>query len=433
MIDAQPPKDLRPRMASHARTPTVSLMDSSLTVSSLTVASASRPARPLRAAILPLLTVLAAASLTACGGGEPAGVPGGGGGAGGGMAGGGPGGPGGAPGGGRATPVSLQIARPGDLEVTLRASSNLRAREQVDVLPRQGGVVAAILVEEGSRVQEGAVLARLDATEWRLQAEQAEARAQASREAVTRARALAQLDLISEQEVERLVSESRVTEAEVGLARLRVENAEIRAPISGVVTHRYIERGAQIGTAAPAFAIADLDRLEAHLAVPERDVSRVTTGQLARILLQEGAEPVAAGRVERIRPVVDPASGTVQVTVSVPASAGGVMLRPGQFVNVDLVTEVLSDRITLPRTAVLVDGAAPRVYVVRGGVGVEREVQLGFSRGDRVEIRSGVVAGDSVVVVGQDSLRPDTPVRIMFVDGVPVVGGATPANGGDPE
>jgi membrane fusion protein (multidrug efflux system) len=313
--------------------------------------------------------------------------------------------------------------------VTLRASTNLRAREQVEVLPRQGGVVAAILVEEGSRVAEGAVLARLDDAEWRLQAEQAAARAQASREAVDRARALAQLDLISEQEVERLVSEARVTEAEVGLARLRVENAQIRAPIAGVVTHRYIERGAQIGTGAPAFALADLDRLEAHLAVPERDVSRISVGQVARILLQEGAEPVASGRVERIRPVVDPASGTVQVTVSVPAGSGGVVLRPGQFVNVDVVTEVLSERITLPRTAVLVDGAAPRVYVVQGGVGVEREVQLGFSRGDRVEIRSGVQPGDSVVVVGQDSLRPQGAVRVMMVDGQAVVG--VPQSGGD--
>lgn len=373
-------------------------------------------ARPFKGSFASPLALFLALSVSACGGGEsasegasaPGGVPG--------MGGGAPGG------GGRATPVSLQIARPGDLEVTLRASTNLRAREQVDVIPRQGGVVATILVEEGSRVREGAVLARLDDAEWRLQAEQAAARAQASREAVERARSLAQLDLISEQEVERLVSESRVTEAEVGLARLRVENAEIRAPISGVVTHRYIERGAQIGTGSPAFAIADLDRLEAQLAVPEREVSRITVGQVARVFLQEGAEPVASGRVERIRPVVDPNSGTVQVTVSVPAAAGGETLRPGQFVNIDVVTEVLPDRITLPRTAVLVDGAAPRVYVVEGGLGVEREVQLGFSRGDRVEIRSGVVAGDSVVVVGQDTLRPQTPVRIMVIDGQVVSG-----------
>jgi len=334
-----------------------------------------------------------------------------------------PGGPGGPPGGGRATPVSVQVMVPGDLEVTLRASTNLRAREQVDVLPKQAGVVARILVEEGARVQEGTPLAQLDDAEWRLQAEQSEARAQAARDAVERARALAQLDLISEQEVERLAADARVAAADVGLARLRVENAVIRAPFRGTVTHRYVERGQQVTAATAAFGLADLDRLEAQVAVPEREASRVVVGQLARIILQEGAPAVASGRVERIRPVVDAESGTVQVTVTVAADGGSVVLRPGQFVNVDLITEVLPGRITLPRTAVLVDGAAPRVYLVQDNVAVEREVTLGFSRGDRVEIRTGLEPGDTVVVVGQDNLRPQSPVRVMQRDGQPVVAG----------
>ncbi len=333
------------------------------------------------------------------------------------------GGPPGMPGAGRATPVSVQVMVPGDLEVTLRASTNLRAREQVDVLPKQAGVIARLLVEEGARVREGTALAQLDDTEWRLQAEQSEARATAAQDAVERARALAQLDLISEQEVERLAADARVAAADVGLARLRVENAVIRAPFSGTITHRYVDRGQQVTGATAAFGLADLDRLEAQVAVPERDASRVQVGQLARIIVQEGAAPVATGRVERIRPVVDAESGTVQITVTLAADGGDVVLRPGQFVNVDLITEVLPDRITLPRTAVLVDGAAPRVYVVRDNMAVEREVALGFSRGDRVEIRTGLEPGDTVVVVGQDNLRPQTPVRVMQRDGQPVIGG----------
>lgn len=335
---------------------------------------------------------------------------------------GGPPGAGGPGGGARATPVSVAVVEPGDLQVTLRASTNLRAREQVEVLPKQGGILDRVLVEEGARVSQGQVLAVLDAAEWRLQAQQSEARAQSARDAVERARALAALELVSEQEVERLASEARVAEAEVGLAQLRVENAEIRAPFAGTITHRYVERGQQVTTAAPAFGLADLDRLEAQLAVPEREAPRIEVGQAARILLQEGGQPVATGRVERIRPVVDAASGTVQVTVSVPARAGDVPLRPGQFVNVDVVTETLADRITLPRTAVLVDGAAPRVFIVQDDTAIEREVTLGYSRGDRVEIRTGLEPGDTVVVVGQDNLRPMIPVRIMQRDGQPVTG-----------
>ena len=332
-------------------------------------------------------------------------------------------GPGGAPGGPqRAVPVSARIAQAGDLEVTLRASTNLRARASVEVIPKQSGVVARLAVEEGASVREGDLLAQLEDEEWRLQASQSEARARAASDAVERARALAELDLISVQEVERLASDSAVARADYELAELRVRNAAIRSPIDGVVTHRYVERGNQVGTTNPAFAVADLTRLEAAVAIPERDAPRVVPGQRVRILLEEGGTPVATGVVERIRPVVDPGSGTVQVTVTVPAG-GETVLRPGQFVNADIVTETLSERITLPRTSVLVDGAVPRVYVIEEGIAREREVSLGYSRGDRVEITSGIAPGDTVVVVGQDNLRPDAPVRLMEVDGRAVGGG----------
>jgi membrane fusion protein, multidrug efflux system len=386
---------------------------------------------PARMGGLGALAVVALLALSACGGegggagngapGAPGGPPGG------------PPGAGGSPGGAaaRPTPVSAIAAQPGDLEVTLRASTNLRAREQVEVIPKQAGIVAAIMVEEGVRVREGQVLAQLDDAEWRLQLQQSEARASSALDAVERARALQELELVSAQEVERLASEARVTEAEVGLARLRVENAQIRAPIAGTVTHRYIERGQQVNTASPAFGLADLDRLQAQLAIPEREAHRVQVGQIARIILQEGAPPVARGEVERIRPVVDAASGTVQVTVTVPSGSADVALRPGQFVNVDVVTETLTDRITLPRTAVLVDGAAPRVFLVNDGQAMEREVGLGYSRGDRVEIRYGLNPGETVVVVGQDNLRPFAPIRLMQLDGQPVTDGGSAAASGN--
>lgn len=329
-----------------------------------------------------------------------------------------PGGPGSA----RAVPVSARIATSTDFQVTLRGSTNLRARETVDLIPKQAGIMADLVAEEGDRVSQGQTLARLDDEEWQLQAQQAEARARAASEAVVRARSLAELDLISTQEVESLVSDSAVARADLELAQLRVRNAEIRSPIAGVVTHRYVDRGSQVGTNEAVFRVADVDRLEARVDVPEREANRIQVGQEARILMQEGAEPVATGRVERIRPVVDAASGTVQVTVEVSAREDA-RLRPGQFVNVDIVTDTLSDRITLPRTAVLMDGAVPRVYVIEEGRAVEREVGLGYSRGDRVEVASGLSPGDTVVVVGQDNLRADAPVRMMELDGEPMTGG----------
>jgi len=329
----------------------------------------------------------------------------------------GPGGPGGLF--DRGIPVAAEVATPGALEVTLRASANLRAREEVEVLPMQQGVLSRVLVEEGDAVRRGQVMAELQDEEWRLQARQAEARALRAREAVERARILQGQGLFSDAEVDNLASDASVAEAELELAQLRVRNARVVAPMDGIVTHRYVERGELVSLSTPLFGVADMSALEARVGIPERQADRVREGQLVRIQADEASGPPATGRVVRIRPVVDPGSGTVQVTVELdPREAGN--LRPGRFVNVDIVTEVLPERITVPRTAVLVDGALPRIYVIQGGRAVEREVETGFARGDRVEIRSGLDPSDTVVVVGQDNLRPDAPVRLMELDGVPV-------------
>jgi len=315
----------------------------------------------------------------------------------------------------RAIPVAAEVIAPREMQVMLRGSANLRARAQVEVLPKQTGVIARIMVEEGAMVRAGQALAALDSEEWRLQADQAEARAQAARDAAARAAQLQTQGLISDQEVERLKSDALVAQADLQLAQLRVRNAVIAAPIAGVVTHREIERGQLVNSSTPAFRVADVSRLEAVVGVPEREAGRVQVGQTARLRM-EGRSSVE-GRVTRVRPVVDPGSGTVQVVVEVSPEQG---LRAGQFVNVEIVTETLEERFTLPRTAVLVDGAAPRVFVVSGARAVEREVTLGVSQAERVEIQDGVMPGDTVVVIGQDNLRQGVAVNLMEVDGVPV-------------
>ncbi len=323
-------------------------------------------------------------------------------------------GPGMTGGGERAIPVAAEVVVPREMQVILRGSANLRAREEVEVLPKQAGVISRIMVEEGMRVQAGQALASLDSEEWELQARQSEARARAARDAANRAAQLQSQGLISDQEVERLMSDAQVAEADLGLARLRVRNAVIVAPIAGVVTHRLVERGQLVNSGTPTFRVADLSRLEAAVGVPEREANRVQAGQLARVRI-EGQAP-NQGRVARVRPVVDPASGTVQVVVEVDPQQGGG-LRPGQFVNVEIVTETLDERLTLPRTAVLVDGAEPRVFAISGGRAQEREVTLGVSQAERVEVRGGVSPGDTVVVVGQDNLRPGVAVNLMELDG----------------
>lgn len=339
--------------------------------------------------------------------------------------GGGPGGPGGFDGEAREIPVAAEVVEPRDLEVTLRGSTNLRAREEVQVLPKQQGVVAEIHVEEGDVVSEGQVLARMDDEEWRYEARRAEARADAARRQAERAAVLQERGLMTDQEAEGLKADAEVAESDYELAQLRVRNARITAPVDGIVTHRFIERGQLLSASEAVFTVVDDRVLEARVAVPERQANRVEEGQAVRVEAGgANADPVM-GEVARIRPVVDPESGTVQVTVQLDPDVSPE-IRPGRFVNVDIVTEAIEGRVAIPRTAVLADGTTPRAFVIRDGRAQEVELELGFSQRNRVEVRSGLEPGDTIVTVGQNNLRSDNPVRIMELDGEVLEGDGMP-------
>ena len=116
----------------------------------------------------------------------------------------------------------------------------------------------------------------------------------------------------------------------------------------------------------------------------------------------------------RISPVVDAQTGTVKVTIAV--DPGQENLRPGMFVNVDIVVNTHADAVLLPKRALVYAEGRPYVFVVeeRDGqtVGVRRAVDLGFSEDDRVEVLSGAHAGEPVIMVGQSTLRDGGQVRV---------------------
>jgi RND family efflux transporter MFP subunit len=111
-----------------------------------------------------------------------------------------------------------------------------------------------------------------------------------------------------------------------------------------------------------------------------------------------------------VRPVVDAATGTIRVTLDVD---GRDRLRPGMFARVYLETATRPDALVIPRAALSLESIGDTVYVAEEGVARRREVVLGFEERDRVEVRSGVEAGERVVVVGQDGLSDGTPIQVL--------------------
>jgi len=256
------------------------------------------------------------------------------------------------------------------------------------------------------------VLARLEDDEQQLAVDRFETSEEIKRREDERSLALAEDRIISTNEVELLRREVEGLGHDLALARLNLERTRILAPFDGVVVRRHLDVGATVADGTAMYDLADLDPLYADINVPERHVGRLAPGQTVR-LAADALDGLAEAMIERIAPVVDPASGTVKVTVAVERS---VALRPGAFVEVDIVTETHADALVVPRSALVADGRRWLVYRVDESSGRAQalEVQPGFEEGEKVELRGELplAPGDRVVVLGASALSDGAPIRV---------------------
>ena len=307
--------------------------------------------------------------------------------------------------------VGVRAIEQGELVRVLTGTATLEARRSATVVSETGGEVLSLLVEEGDNVKQGQILARLDAERARLSLAQEGATERRLAHESERHALLQARNMVSAEAVERTRFDHDAQSAQMDLARLEVRRTEIRAPFSGVVTRRHVKPGQMLTTGTPAFDVADFSELEARLSIPEAALADVVVGQLADLSADAFPGRSFGARVDRIAAVVDGHSGTAPVTLDV--AEAGTALRPGQLVRVTITLERLQNAVLLPRAAVLGDRKAPAVYIVENGIVHRRDVQLGATQGDQVQVLAGLDVGNEVVVIGQGQLSDEDAVEIV--------------------
>jgi len=351
-----------------------------------------------------------------------------------------------------ATPVELALAKRGEIAAFLSSTANLRALREVTVSTQAEGIVQKVFVEEGDFVKEGQVLCSLDDAPVRIriqlsQEKLEQAILQTEKAKIRQQKAVAQIGhtqaefdryekarkegLVSDKEVatykyklEELqhderssVSEEkefghkvRELEAEIAQAKLDLSRAEVRAPFSGFVTLRTVNIGQRLKPNDNLFNLGAFSPLFADVHLSEKDTRAVRSGQAATIRLGSDDTAAVQGRVERISPTVDQASGTVKVTVAMEPQPG---FRPGAFVRVEIRTDTKTDAIVIPKRALIEEDGQNYVYVANNDTAKRTKVALGYQREGMVEIREGVTDGQKVVVAGQGALKEGGKIKVL--------------------
>lgn len=361
--------------------------------------------------LLQTLLLAGLAAAMACGpAGEEAAGPGKGGGAGGRPGGGAPGGFGGGAAPVTAVPVEVVEILPGEISAFIETNGTLEAEREVDIVARAGGPLVALNTEEGVQVTAGELLAQIDELEARAQVEIARVALQDAEIVYNRAKASLENAVVSQEVYDTALSALESAKAQLSGNEIQLGYTRITAPFDGLIIERSVKFGETVTAGQQLFRISDFDPLLCVIGVPERDLARLSPGQPATLRVEAFPDEQFEGRVLRISPVVDAATGTIRVTIAVDRQG---RLSPGMFAGVRLVTDVRPDALIMPKRALSLESLADSVFVVDDGVAYRRNVTLGYEEDDRVEVTGGLTRGDRVIVVGQDGLTDATPVQIL--------------------
>ncbi len=307
-------------------------------------------------------------------------------------------------------PVIAEPVAIGSINATYATTASLEAAEEAAVAARVSGVVTSIMVEEGDYVEAGQILAQLEVDRLTLELKRASANLNKQANDLRRQEKMYEQNLVSSEEYDRIRYQYEAQKAATDLASLNLDYATIRAPISGVVAVRYIKEGNLLKQNSPAFHITDLSELHAIIHLPESEKAALVVGQLAHVMV-DAAEYPFSGNVLRISPIVDKDSGTVRVTVSLKDKQN--VLRPGMFSRVSVIYDTHVQTILVPKESVLTQDDETSVYVVEEGIAHKRNVSIGFSNANSVEILAGIETSDIIITKGQRNIKDKANVELI--------------------
>src|SRR6266852_5993056 len=302
---------------------------------------------------------------------------------------------------------------------TLNVIGTAAAIQGVTVSADLPGTVAKINFESGKPVQAGDVLVELDTRQERAQLAAAEAQRDLARINFNRTQELVKQGVTARTEYDNTSAKQKATEAQVGEIQATIERKTIRAPFTGVLGLRQINLGQYLAAGEAIVPLQSLNPIYVNFGVPQQTATQVRVGRRLRVSSSDVGGIKFTGRVTALDSVVNEATRNVQVQATLDNPGG--KLRPGMFVQVEIVTGADRPVIALPTTAINYAPYGDSVYVVsdlkdpKGNTyrGVRQQfVKLEGSRGDQVAVISGVNPGDEIVSSGVFKLRNGAAVQV---------------------
>jgi membrane fusion protein, multidrug efflux system len=308
--------------------------------------------------------------------------------------------------------VLLEL-RPAAIEDAINLPGIMEPWTRLELMAKVDGSISEVLVQEGSVVSQGDVLARIEPDDYRIALDSAKASYAHAMADLERKKAMLSKKTISQAELELSETQMLTTKAAMEDAELKLSRCTITAPISGVIRRLDAKTGLLLSIGDPIAEILQIDRLKAVVGIPESDVDAVRRLSEVSMTIQALANLEATGKKYFLSSSPETNARLYRLELEVD-NRDGVIL-PGMFFRAHVLKKTVRDAISIPIYSVITRNNEQFVYVAEDRIVHKRPVQLGILEQWRVQITEGLQAGDRVVVEGHREVEDGQQVNVIKI------------------
>ncbi len=322
------------------------------------------------------------------------------------------GGPGAGAGAGRGQQVLLAsgyVIVPTKMSDPNKSNGSLLPDEEVELSFETSGKVVGIYFQEGTRVKKGDLLAKINDKPLQAQLLKLQAQRKLLEEREFRQKQLLERDAISRESYDQVSTELQSLQADILLLEARIAETEMHAPFDGIVGLRMISEGAFANTQTKIVRLVKVSPLKIEFSIPERYAGEVKPGFPITFAVS-GSNNRYSAKVYAVEPKIDIVMKTIVVRALYPNS--NEELNPGRFVDIYMELSQIDNTISIPTEAVIPEMDGEKVFVFKNGKAEQRKVELGLRTADKVQVKSGLEFGDTLLTTAMLQLRHLLPVKL---------------------
>lgn len=288
------------------------------------------------------------------------------------------------------------------------ANGSFEPIREINFLSEIPGRITSLLVKEGSQVRAGQVIARVDNEVLNAELQSSKSSLEQARTDRDRYRKALATGGVTQKQVDDMALQYATAEARYTTARRKVEDTYIKSPINGTVNAKFVEVGTYLSAGNKMFEIVDISHLKLVVNVPELKVVQLRNGQEVKITTNVFPEVTYKGKITFIAAKGD-ASLNYPVEIEV-VNVSGKELKAGMYGTASFDLPEQAPMMLIPRSAFYGGVNSNTIFVLNNGKAQLKKLVAGRVMGDKVEIRSGLNEGETIITSGQVNLSEGTPV-----------------------